>query len=65
MVRKLNGNQKGNFLVLLVLSLPAIVPAQTSEEVNQANNPLTPLITFNLQDQYVGSYYGLSDSDSK
>jgi hypothetical protein len=49
---------------LLVSSYPAIGAAQTSEEVNEANNPLTPKITINLQDIYVTSYYGLSDSDS-
>jgi hypothetical protein len=38
--------------------------AQTSQEVNEANNPLTPKITGNLQDQYISSYHGLSDSDS-
>jgi hypothetical protein len=51
-------------LVLFVLALPMRVAAQSSEEVNEANNPLTPKITVNLQDQYVGSYYGLRDSDS-
>jgi hypothetical protein len=51
-------------LALFALSLAATVRAQTSEEVNEANNPLTPKITVNLQDQYVGSYYRLHDSDS-
>jgi hypothetical protein len=51
-------------LALFVLSLPAAAAAQTAEEVNEANNPLTPKITVNLQDQYGGSYYGLRDSDS-
>jgi hypothetical protein len=49
---------------LLALSLTVDAAAQTAEEVNEANNPLTPKITVNLQDQYVGSYYGLRDSDS-
>jgi hypothetical protein len=56
--------KKTLFLALFVLSLPAAGAAQTAEEVNEANNPLTPKITVNLQNQYVGSYYGLSDSDS-
>jgi hypothetical protein len=47
--------KKTLFLALFVLSLPAAGAAQTSEEVNEANNPLTPKITVNLQDQYVGS----------
>jgi hypothetical protein len=49
---------------LFALSRPVTGAAQTTEEVNEANNPLTPKITVNLQDQYMGSYYGLSDSDS-
>lgn len=32
--------------------------------MNEANNPLTPKVTINLQDIYVTSYYGLPDSDS-
>jgi hypothetical protein len=51
-------------LAFFALTLPINAAAQTSEEVNEANNPLTPKITVNLQDQYVGSYYGLRDSDS-
>ena len=51
-------------LAVLVLSLPVHGAAQTSQEINEANNPLTPKITVNLQDQYISSYYGLSDSDS-
>jgi hypothetical protein len=51
-------------LALFALSLPAAGAVQTTEEVNEANNPLTPKIAVNLQDQYVGSYYGLRDSDS-
>jgi hypothetical protein len=51
-------------LAWLVLGLPVIGVAQTSQEVNEANNPLTPKITINLQDIYVPSYYGLPDSDS-
>jgi hypothetical protein len=56
--------KKGILFALLVISFPAIGAAQTSEEVNEANNPLTPKITINLQDIYVTSYYGLPDSDS-
>jgi hypothetical protein len=50
--------------VLFMSSLPAIRAAQTSQDVNEANNPLTPKITINLQDIYVTSYYGLPDSVS-
>jgi hypothetical protein len=56
--------QKILFLALLALGLTVRAAAQSSGEVNEANNPLTPKITVNLQDQYVGSYYGLGDSDS-
>ena len=52
------------WLVWLVLGLPVIAVAQSAQEVNEANNPLTPKITINLQDIYVTSYYGLPDSDS-
>jgi hypothetical protein len=58
------GTKKAMLLALLVISFPAHGAAQTSQEVNEANNPLTPKITGNLQDQYVSSYHGLSDSDS-
>lgn len=51
-------------LATLALFTAAGAGAQTAQEVNEANNPLTPKITINLQDQYVGSYYGLRDSDS-
>jgi hypothetical protein len=49
---------------MLVLGLPVYGVAQTSQEVNEANNPLTPKLTVNLQDQYITSYYGLPESDS-
>jgi hypothetical protein len=45
-------------LALLVISFPVKGTAQTAQEVNEANNPLTSKITVNLQNQYVGSYYG-------
>jgi hypothetical protein len=51
-------------LVWLVLSLPMIGGAQTSQEVNEANNPLTPKLTINLQNTYIPSYYGRPDSDA-
>ena len=38
--------------------------AQSSEDINRANNPLTPTLSLNLQDYYTPSYYGLNDSDS-
>jgi len=35
--------------------------AQTAEEINQANNPLTPKVTLNLQDQWAPRLYDASD----
>ena len=55
--------QKVMFLAVLVLGLPLHGTAYTSQDVNEANNPLTPKLTVNLQDQYISSYYGL-DSES-
>jgi hypothetical protein len=50
-------------LAVLGLGLPLPGVAQTSQEVNEANNPLTPKLTVHLRDQYISSYYGL-DSES-
>jgi hypothetical protein len=54
--------------VCMLLSLwPASGAAQgrpSAEDMNKSNNPLTPALGVNLQDQYVFSYYGLDDSDS-
>lgn len=52
---------------LLLASVPIVVSAQqapSSADMNAANNPLTPTIGANLQDQYVGRAYGLGDADS-
>jgi hypothetical protein len=58
-------NAAGDILiVLLLIGLPSIGLSQTSEEVNTANNPLTPAIGVNLQDQYTASRFGFKDSDS-
>jgi hypothetical protein len=45
--------------MVLVLGVTAstLVRAQTAEEVNQANNPLTPKVTLNLQDQWAPRLY--------
>ena len=46
---------------------PPIGAAQrppTSDQVNEANTPLTPKITVNLQEYYLPAHYGLEDSDS-
>lgn len=43
---------------------PTVSPAQSTQEMNASNNPLTPSIGANLQNQYVGRYYGLDDKDS-
>ena len=50
-------------LAMLVMSFPLHGAAQTAKDVNAANNPLTPKLTVNLQDQHVSSYYGL-ESDA-
>jgi hypothetical protein len=50
--------------MLVVLGLPSVVRAQTTQEVNEANKPLTPKLTINLHDFYAPSYYDLPDSDS-
>ena len=42
----------------------ASVFAQSTEEMNSANNPLTPALGVNVQDQYVDKYYELDDVDS-
>ncbi|HMN45489.1 MAG TPA: hypothetical protein PKE27_12975 [Povalibacter sp.] len=38
--------------------------AQSAEEMNKSNNPLTPTLALNLQDAWTDSYYGLGDADS-
>ena len=43
--------------------LAGAASAQSSEDVNAANNPLTPTIGANIQDQYTARYYGLGDAD--
>lgn len=47
-------------LALASLSLSSIAYAPTTDDVNKANNPLTPMLTLNLQDIYVDSYYDLA-----
>lgn len=54
-------------VAVLVMGWAAGAAAQgppSSEAVNEANSPLTPKVTINLQDYYVPAYYGLEDSDS-
>jgi len=53
-------------IALLLGGGPVVVRAAdvpTAQEMNNSNNPLTPAIGVNLQDQYVASYYGLRNSD--
>ncbi|WP_213958966.1 MULTISPECIES: hypothetical protein [unclassified Variovorax] len=51
--------------VFAAAGLPLGAAAQASgADMNAANNPLTPTIGANLQDQYVGRSYGLGDADS-
>ena len=38
--------------------------AQSTDQMNEANSPLTPKITVNLQDSWIASYKELPDSDS-
>ena len=46
-------------LIVLVISLPVHGAAQTAQDVNESNNPLTPKLGVNLQDAYVSSFYDL------
>ena len=46
-----------------VVLWPLALCAQTSDQVNDANNPLTPAITANLQDQWAPRLYD-SDADT-
>jgi hypothetical protein len=51
--------------VLLCTSMAAHAQEQPSADaVNDANNPLTPAITVNFQDQYAPQIYGDPDADS-
>jgi len=55
--------------VRLLAALAAFAPtlgfaAPSNEDMNASNNPLSPMLGANLQNQYVGSYYGLEDKDS-
>ena len=55
---------RNTFVNLVASLLPIAASAQSAQEMNASNNPLTPSIGANLQDQYVGRYYGLGDTDS-
>jgi hypothetical protein len=57
-------NRLSRWIAVLAALLPAMVRAQTNEEMNKANNPLTPTVAVNFQDSYVDKYYGLGDADS-
>lgn len=48
------------------LTLPAMALADgpSADDINASNNPLSPMVTLNLQDQYVGRSYGLDDKES-
>ncbi len=45
----------------VLVAAPSIVCAQSAEDVNAANNPLTPKITLNLHDQWAPRLYDLPD----
>jgi hypothetical protein len=49
------------FAVMLPLLCAQHARAQSADEMNKSNNPLTPSLGLNLQTQYVGRYYGLDD----
>lgn len=51
-------------LVVALLAVPVAGMSQTADEMNKANNPLTPTVAVNIQDAYTGSYYGIPDADS-
>jgi hypothetical protein len=51
-------------LAAIACAVPLAAAAQSAQEMNASNNPLTPSIGANLQDQYVGRAYGLGDEDS-
>lgn len=56
----------GKLLALAMFSLMmsrAMAQHPSAEEMNASNNPLHPAIGVNLQNQYVGRYYGLGDED--
>ena len=56
----------GNARILAIVGAslaPLAAHPQSGADVNASNNPLTRTIGANLQDSYVGRYYGLGDSD--
>lgn len=54
----------GSTLALGLLGVAGLASAQSSDEMNAANNPLTPSLAVNLQDIYTDSYYGLDAADA-
>src|SRR5262249_7080119 len=48
----------------ILLAGSAFADGPTTEDVNNSNNPLTPMLGLNIQDYYASSYYRLKDSDS-
>jgi hypothetical protein len=58
------GNAPAAWLAAAAMALaPARAAAQSHEDVNKANNPLTPTLGLNLQDQWAPKLYG-SDADT-
>jgi len=51
----------GYAVIVALLIMPVAAMAQSTEQMNDANNPLTPTITANLQDQWAPQLY---DSDN-
>lgn len=52
---------RASFVAACVVA-PVAVLAQTSDQVNESNNPLTPAITVNLQDQWAPRLYDSDDA---
>lgn len=55
---------RGLCLTVAWLSMAAWAQQPSADDMNAANNPLTPTIGANLQNQYVGRAYGMDDGDS-
>ena len=55
-----------SFTILNSVFVPAAAAqtGPTAQEMNNSNNPLTPALGLNLQDQYAASYYGLNNTGS-
>jgi hypothetical protein len=64
MISNLRAVMTLSFWSLLVASVAAQQPDEQSGGANEANNPLTPKITINLQDYYTPSFLGLPNKSA-